>query len=164
MAETTQEYVSRILNTLGSEDPIAVLEKTPRLLGEAIAKFPREQLNTRPGPGKWSAAEIAVHLSEVEMVIGVRVRVVVGSNGAPIQGFDQDAWAARYDKADVDTALAAFNALRTANVALYRSFTPEQWQHYGMHSERGKETARRIVELCAGHDINHLRQLESMVR
>jgi hypothetical protein len=96
------------------------------------------------------------------MVISVRVRLVVGNKGIAIQGFDQDAWATRYDKADLDLSLSAFRALRQANVAFYRSLTQEQWEHYGMHSERGKETARRIVELCAGHDLNHLKQLDAI--
>lgn len=96
------------------------------------------------------------------MVIGVRVRLVVGMNGIAIQGFDQDAWATRYTKADFDTCLASFKALRAANLDFYRSLSDEEWEHYGMHSERGRETARRIVQLCAGHDINHLRQLETM--
>jgi hypothetical protein len=162
MAETAQEYVQRILSTIGSIDPLQVLGETPQQLSKELAKFTPTQLRTRPASGKWSPAEIAIHLSEVEMMVGVRVRLVVGSSGIGIQGFDQDSWAARYESADLDTALAAFRALRAANLAMYRALTPEQWEHHGMHSERGKETARRIVLLCAGHDINHLRQLEAM--
>jgi DinB family protein len=162
MAETAQEYVQRIIHTIGSIDPLQSLAETPAKLEEALARFSPETLRKRPTPGKWSPAEIAIHMSEVEMVVGVRVRLVVGTNGIGIQGFDQDSWATRYDQADLRTALTAFNALRDANLALYRSLTPEQWEHYGMHSERGKETARRIVLLCAGHDINHLRQLEAL--
>jgi hypothetical protein len=162
MAETPQEYAGRILNTLGSRDPLDVLQETPQLLSCLMAKFSAEQVKKRPAPGKWSPMEIAVHLSEVEMMVGVRVRLVLGANGIGIQGFDQAAWAARYDHADLGTSLAAFYALRAANLTLYRSLTPEQWEHFGMHSERGRETARRVVQLCAGHDINHLRQLEAM--
>jgi len=162
MAETHQAYVQRILGTLGTTDPLEVLAATPAKLDSALARFRREQLRTRPAPGKWSAAEIAIHLSEVEMMIGVRVRLVVGQDGVAIQGYDQDAWAARYGNVDLDLALQAFKALRAANLAFYRSLTEEQWEHYGMHSERGKETARRIVELCAGHDLNHLKQIEAL--
>lgn len=162
MAETAQQYVQRILTNLGDTDPLAILAQTPHKLDTVLARIPAAQLRERPAPGKWSPAEIAIHLSEVEMVVSVRVRLVVGSNGASIQGFDQDAWATRYRDTDLDLALASFRALRAANLAFYRSLTNEQWEHYGMHSERGKETARRIVELCAGHDLNHLGQLEAI--
>lgn len=162
MPETAHQYVQRIMTTIGSSDPLQVLAETPERLSKELAKFSPQQLRKRLAPGKWSASEIAIHLSEVEMVVGVRVRLVVGNNGIAIQGFDQDAWAERYDKTDLDTALDAFGALRAANLAMYRALAPEQWEHYGMHSERGKETTRRIVQMCAGHDINHLRQLEAM--
>jgi hypothetical protein len=162
MAEAVQDYVQRILTTLGGKDPVEVLAATPARLTAVLAKFSPAQLRKRPAPAKWSPAEIVIHLSEVEIAVGWRTRLVVGQNGVPIQGFDQDAWATRYATADLDTALAVFHALRTANLALYRSLTPEQWEHYGMHSERGKETARRIVEMSAGHDLNHLKQLEGL--
>jgi hypothetical protein len=29
-----------------------------------------------------------------------------------------------------------------------------------MHSERGKETVTRVVEMLAGHGVNHMRQIE----
>jgi hypothetical protein len=104
MAETTQEYVQRILNTIGSRDPLQVLGETPQQLSAQLARFTPERLRQRPAPGKWSPAEIAIHLSEVEMVVGVRVRLVVGTNGIGIQGFDQDAWAARYRETDLAIA------------------------------------------------------------
>lgn len=163
MPETAQEYVQRILGTMGDADPLKVLAETPERLAAVLAKFSPLQLRKRPAPGKWSAAEIVIHLSEVEMMVGVRVRLVVGTNGINIQGFDQDAWASRYASTDLQLALDAFYALRAANLAMYRALTPEEWEHYGIHSERGEESARRIVELCAGHDINHLRQLEGML-
>ena len=162
MAETFQEYAARIAKTLGDADPLQVLSETPERLTRTLARFTPDQLRKRPASGKWSPAEIAIHLSEVEMVVGVRVRLVVGCNGIGIQGFDQDAWATRYGSADLDVAMEAFHALRAANLVAYRALTPEQWQQYGMHSERGKETARRIVELCAGHDLNHLAQLDAL--
>ena len=39
----------------------------------------------------------------------------------------------------------------------------EQWKHYGMHSERGQETIEHIVSMTAGHDINHLQQIERIL-
>lgn len=32
-----------------------------------------------------------------------------------------------------------------------------------MHSERGKETVKRVVELMAGHDLNHLKQIKAIL-
>jgi hypothetical protein len=53
--------------------------------------------------------------------------------------------------------------VRGANLALLKSLTPEEWKHYGMHSERGQETIEHIVRLYAGHDLNHLQQIERIL-
>lgn len=36
------------------------------------------------------------------------------------------------------------------------------WKLYGIHEERGKETLELMVQMLAGHDINHLRQIENI--
>jgi len=41
--------------------------------------------------------------------------------------------------------------------------TPEQWKHHGLHAERGEESVERIVQMIAGHDINHLEQIEQIL-
>jgi hypothetical protein len=33
-----------------------------------------------------------------------------------------------------------------------------------MHAERGQESIEHIVRMMAGHDINHLRQVERILR
>jgi hypothetical protein len=33
-----------------------------------------------------------------------------------------------------------------------------------MHSERGKESVARVVSMVAGHDLNHVRQIESILK
>ena len=53
--------------------------------------------------------------------------------------------------------------VREANLGLLKSLAPEQWKHHGMHAERGEETVERIVQMMAGHDINHTKQVERIL-
>ncbi len=69
----------------------------------------------------------------------------------------------RYEKRDPRKSFERFCALRENNLALLKSLTPEQWEHYGMHAERGKETVAHIARMMAGHDINHLSQIERIL-
>jgi hypothetical protein len=163
MPETAQQYISRILGNLGEHNPIEVLESSPGKIAALIAGKPEIQLRRQPAPGKWSIAEIIVHLSETELVIGYRVRMILGANGTPIQAFDQDAWAVRYPAMPVERALETFRVLRSANLALLHSLTPSQWEQFGIHAERGQETIRHISRLTAGHDLNHLAQIHAQL-
>jgi len=54
--------------------------------------------------------------------------------------------------------------VREANLALLKSLTPEQWKQFGQHAERGQESIEHIVRMMAGHDVNHLKQIEAMLK
>jgi hypothetical protein len=53
--------------------------------------------------------------------------------------------------------------VREANIALLKSLSPDQWKQYGQHAERGQESIEHIVRMVAGHDINHIRQIEHIL-
>jgi hypothetical protein len=165
MKETVQEYVQRIKAKLGDRDPRKVLGVTAKRLEKLFSGKPATRLRKRSAPEKWSAAEILAHLADVEIVQSWRIRSILGSPGIPIQAFDQDAWvtAGHYRKRDPHKSLEQFRVLRETNLALLKSLTPEQWQEHGLHSERGEESIDRIVRMLAGHDLNHLEQLEHIL-
>lgn len=165
MQETAQEYKQRIFGYVADDDPVKIQSATPKKLSRWIARASTSRLRKQPAPGKWSVTEILAHLADVELVVGYRIRAILGAPGAPIQGFDQDQWAKTmtYSKRDARKSLESFLALRKANLDLLKSLTPAQWKHHGMHSERGEESIETIAKLNAGHDINHLRQIEKIL-
>jgi hypothetical protein len=124
------------------------------------------KLRERPAADKWSVSEIVTHLADCEIALAWRVRSILGSPGMPLAAFDQDAWASsgHYSQRDAHQSLDLFRALRETNLALYSTLTPEQWQQHGMHAERGKETVQHLTMLMAGHDINHLGQIERILQ
>ena len=65
-----------------------------------------------------------------------------------------------YGNLGARSALNAFSALREWNLALIGSTTPESMAKTVNHPERGDMTFRVIVETMAGHDLNHLAQLD----
>jgi DinB family protein len=165
MKETVQQYVERIRGYIEGQEPLKVLAATPKKLERLVARASAAKLRKRPAPDKWSVTEILAHLADVEIVIGWRVRSILGAPGTPVQAFDQDSWveAGHYAKRSPRECVAQIRAARAANLALYKSLSPEQWQHYGMHSERGKETVEQLVRMIAGHDLNHLQQIERIL-
>ena len=166
MAETTQQYVQRILGNLDGKDPLKIQKSTAKKLHKIIKPLSKKELRRRPAAGKWSIAEVLAHLADAELVAGWRLRLILSQDGVPIQAFDQDAWAKTfaYANRDADDSLRTFKVLREANLALLKSVPRKLWDNHGLHSERGKETVTRLVILFAGHDINHLRQVEQIAK
>jgi DinB superfamily len=166
MQETAEQYRQRVLGYLEGRDALKLQAAAPRKLASLLKGVSAAKARKRPAPGKWSIAEIAAHLADTEIVGGYRIRTILGAPGAPIQGFDQDAWAAAlgYGKRDTRKSLGQFRALREANLALLKSLTPEQWKQHGIHSERGPESVETIVRMFAGHDLNHFGQIERILK
>ncbi|MGA3092167.1 MAG: DinB family protein [Terriglobales bacterium] len=165
MAETVEEYVHRILAHMDGRDPLKVQAATAKKLNGLVQDIPSGKLRKRPAPGKWSIAEILAHLADVEIVVGWRMRSILGNPGGPIQAFDQDAWviAGHYEKRNARKSIELYRVVRDANLALLKSLSPNQWKHYGQHSERGQESIEYIVRMIAGHDLNHLRQIQRIL-
>ena len=165
MSETPQQYTQRLLGYVEGKQPLAVQAATAKKLARLIKGVSAAQLRKRPAPEKWSVSEIVAHLADGEIVGGFSMRLILGSPGASIVAYDQDKWAmsGHYNKRDPRKSVEQFRVLREGNLALLGSLKPGQWKHYGMHSERGRESIERIVRMFAGHDINHLRQIERIL-
>jgi uncharacterized damage-inducible protein DinB len=165
MSETAQQYSQRILANAEGQDPIKLQSATTKKLTRLIKGVSTAKLRKRPAPEKWSVAEILAHLADVELVISWRMRSILGAPGTPVQAFDQDAWviAGHYDKRDPSKAIELHRVVREANLALLKSLSPDQWKHYGQHAERGQESVEHIVRMIAGHDVNHIRQIERIL-
>ncbi len=165
MKETVPQYIQRVTGYVEGKQPLAVQAATPKKIERLIKNVPTARLRKRPAADKWSVCEILAHLADAEIVGGFRMRLILGAPGTPVAAFDQDSWVSsgHYNKRDPRKSVEQFRVVREANLALLKSLTPEQWKHYGMHAERGQETIEHIVRMFAGHDLNHLRQIEEIL-
>jgi len=166
MPETAEQYIHRILGYVEGQDAIKVQRATAGKLKKSISGLSPSQLKWRQEPTKWSIAEIIAHLADAEIVASWRMRSVIGENGITIQPFDQDQWASVFNYRDRDArrSLAVFSALRENNLAMLKEIAPETWDNYGMHLERGKESIAHLARMFAGHDSNHVLQIERIVK
>lgn len=165
MKETAQQYIQRITGHLEGKQPLAVQAATAKKLERLIKGQPTSKLRKRPATGKWSVNEILAHLADTEIIVGFRIRLVLGAPGSSFSAVDQDSavTSGHYEKRDPRKSVEQFRVIREANLALLKSLTPGQWKHYGVHSERGQETIEHMVRMYAGHDVNHLRQIERIL-
>jgi uncharacterized damage-inducible protein DinB len=165
VSETFEQYSARLLSLSRGKDALSVLAETPGRLGALIAGLSQEDLRWTTSPSRWSIAQILAHLSDAEIVGAYRFRMILGAPGTPIQAFDQDAWAREMDYAtrDAGASLALISAVRASLLHLVRGLNDEKLDRFGIHAERGKESIRHLIALYAGHDLNHVAQIERLV-
>ena len=149
---------------LENRDAPQVIAGTRQQLQSLIETLGKERTEQSPAPGKWSAREIVCHLADCEIVFAFRLRQALAEDHHIIQPFDQDKWAANYSKISADEALRAFSTFRAWNLAFIRAVSPGALSKTVTHPERGTMTFATILETMGGHDINHLQQVETLLK
>ncbi len=160
MAAALNPYAAQ----LGNRNAREVIAETPRKLGSLLEQLSSGGLERSLAPGKWTARMILCHLADCEIAFSFRFRQALAEEHHLIQPFDQDAWARPYRNPTLQaqTAVDVFSALRGWNIGLLETISVESWRKPVRHPERGEMTFQILVETTAGHDINHLRQLEQI--
>ncbi len=95
-----------------------------------------------------------------------RLRMILSRDGTEIQAFDQEKWAdvVQYERVNLPTRSRCSLRYAAPNLALVERLTPKQRKQYGLHQERGKETVDHMQRMNAGHDLNHLGQIERILK
>ncbi|HEY4382064.1 MAG TPA: DinB family protein [Acidobacteriaceae bacterium] len=147
---------------VGGRDPLDVMQGTVEAVRALLKRMPAEQVAITAAGKRWNAREIVCHLADCELVFSFRIKQTLAENSPMLQPFDQDKWALRYGNCDLESALRMFDAMRRWNVLLVEATTEHERQRPVTHPERGTMTLWTIVETIAGHDTNHLQQLERL--
>src|SRR4051812_39762827 len=131
-----------------------------RVVAEALVGATDEELDTRPAPNKWSAREIVHHLADSEMTAAVRLRMLLAVDNPQIAGYDQDEFARRlhYDRPH-EASIEAFKAARRTTTEILERLSDADWLRGGTHTEHGRYTVERWLEIYAAHAHKHAEQI-----
>ena len=134
-----------------------------RVVAEALAGATDDELDARPAPAKWTAREIAHHLADSEMTSAIRLRHLIAVDNPQIVGYDQDEFARRlyYDR-PIDASVEAFKAARRTTAEILERMSEAEWAREGTHSEHGRYTVPRWLEIYAAHAHNHAAQIRRL--
>jgi hypothetical protein len=131
-----------------------------RVVAEALVGATDAELDTRPAPGKWTAREIVHHLADSEMTSAIRARLLIAVDRPQIVGFDQEEFARRlhYDR-PIEASIEAFKAARRTTAELLEKLSEAEWAREGTHTEHGRYTLERWLEIYSNHAHAHAEQI-----
>jgi len=147
---------------LDGREPIAALRETAARIAAIAGGWSAADFERSYAPGKWSARQVLIHLAQTELALGTRARMALSTPNYTAQAFDQDQWLARDATLTGRAALDAFAALAAMNLAMFEALTPADRERTLAHPEYGALTVEWILQQMAGHQIHHLRQLETL--
>ena len=140
---------------------LKLFRRGPEILDEALRGVTEEESRLVPTPGKWTIRQIARHLTDTELVAGMRLRQMIAEERPLMATFDQDLWADRlaYNDCDAFDSARKFRALREDMTAILEALPPEAFERVGLHPERGAGTLGEWVERFGIHVEKHAGQI-----
>jgi hypothetical protein len=131
-----------------------------RVVAAALAGASDVELDARPAPGKWTAREVVHHLADSEMTSAIRLRLLLAVDQPTIHGYDQDEFARRlhYER-PIAASLDAFKAARQTTAEILDRLSDADWLRAGTHTESGRYTVERWLEIYAAHAHGHAEQI-----
>jgi hypothetical protein len=144
---------------LNFQRALDILAGTPQVLSAVVSNLPRSAHDEHPSEGAWSPREVLAHLLYAETVsMGPRVKRASEQDGLSFESpppppLPGDARQMSNEWADA----------RTANLEWLARLTPAQRAHIVHHPRYGDITVDTYVAEWAYHDLDHLRQILSVL-
>ena len=144
---------------LGSLDASQSLRTTPASVAAIVAALGPAGFARRTAPGKWTVAQILVHLAQTEIIVQSRLRLALATEDYVVQSFDQDRFMAIEPAADGAAALTAYVNLRDFALPLIDGLTAADMARRFRHPDHGEISVKWLLSWWAGHERRHLGQL-----
>ena len=154
-------YYQPYITAIGDVAIIDALRDGMAFISSFIDKIPEGKLGYSYAEGKWSIAEILVHLMDAERVFQYRALRFARNDRTELQGFDQDIYVpesaanTRSKKSIVEEYLA----IRKSSLALFASFGEEELRRIGK-ANGTPMSVRALGSVICGHQAHHFRIIE----
>lgn len=155
---TYHPYYDSYIQLTDDVPPVLLLEQSLAQQLEFYRSIPEEHWDYRYAPGKWNIREILCHVTDTERIFAYRALAFSRGDETPLPGFDENAYAdgSGASARNMNDLMEEYRAVRSASLALFRSFNADQWKKTGTANESISGTLP-IAFIIAGHEIHHSR-------
>lgn len=155
--EEYNPYYKSYVDTLGEGELLLSLIDGLSEMENVMSKMPESKLSFSYDKGKWTVAEVFMHLIDTERIFQYRAIRFYRKDTTPLPGFDQDNYilecgASTKTKASI---LEEYVAVRNSSIALFQSFKEEFLHRSGIGSD-SVMSVRALGFIISGHQKHHL--------
>jgi len=152
------------------QQTIALLSRTPDVLGALLRGLPESWTRRGEGDGTWTAFDVVGHLAYCERVDWMtRARLILSArdNSEPpaFRPVDRQGQQRESAEKSLEQLLDEFSSFRRENVKELASLnlTPAEMTLEGLHPAFGPVTLSQLLATWATHDLTHLHQLSRIL-
>jgi hypothetical protein len=133
---------------------------------DTLRVVPAELLDFRESEKTWSPRDIGFHVADVDQMLGLRLRRILGESAPQLAGVDTQASVKLYRRSRLDIGLAidCLSATSALNAGLIESLTSQDMERSGRHSQGHDVTAADLAAFMAMHIEAHIKQVKRVTR
>lgn len=151
-------FYQTYLLALGDVDLVQELIRGRDELVALLEEIPEDRLSFAYGEGKWTLAEVLLHIMDAERVFQYRALCFARNDQTSFPGFDQDEYVPQSNASarTKDDLLKEYKAIRESSLCLFNSFDDEILKRVGVASG-SRMSVRAMGFIISGHQAHHLK-------
>jgi len=144
---------------------LGLLAATPGILRGLLTELSGEDARWKPGPERFSVAEVLAHLAHSESrCYRMRLDRFMAETRPEFEPDDAQMYLDLYRGADPVEAFGRFQHQRESNLEFLRDLPDGAGERVALHREFGEITLAQMLHEWALHDLGHIRQVAELVR
>lgn len=154
-----QPYISKV----GAIDLLDCLHEDLNNFIDFVNAIPSVKFSYAYADGKWTVAEVIMHLLDSERVFQYRALRFARNDRTELPGFDQDIYvpSSRANERSKASIIAEFAAIRNSTISLFSSLNDDELKRIGTASD-SPISVRALGFIICGHLKHHKDILEEL--
>lgn len=157
-SEEYNEYYARYIDTISNATDLKTgFEEDKKRVIDFFSSVPKEKLEYRYQPKKWSIKEILQHIIDTERIFMYRLLRIARKDTTALAGFDQDIFIepSEANNKSIEELLHEFTTTRLYSINLINSISETNLKNMGTASNTSI-SARACAFILLGHSIWHI--------
>lgn len=155
-AEEFNHFYATYLNALGDVDLNEALLKGRDWFTNFLSELPEEKLQHRYATGKWTIAEVLLHLIDTERIFQYRAFRFSRNDMTALPGFEQDGYVleSESEKRSKEDIRKEYLTVRNATITLFEHMSSKKLKRVGTASNMPWSVAA-LGFVISGHQKHH---------
>jgi uncharacterized damage-inducible protein DinB len=159
--EEYPDYYQPYMDVLQEGDVLYLLEKQAVDLQHIFRNLDDKRTEEAYAEGKWTIKELLQHMIDSERIFAYRALCISRGEEASLPGYDEDKYVynSMANSRLIKDMLEEYEVVRRSSLIMFRSFTSEMLDTYGVGNGK-RVTVRGIIHVLAAHEQHHMNILQ----
>ncbi len=149
-------FYQTYVDTLGDVELMDIHQKQLKNFPEFIESIPDSKLNHAYEEGKWTIAEVLIHIIDTERVFQYRALRFSRADMTPLPGFEQDDYVPNSNahRRSKESIIEEYKTVRRSTISLFTNLDRQTLQVRGIASS-SEMSAAALGFIISGHQKHH---------